>query len=329
MDDKLKELYEIMFDDVLSKKDAKEFLQLVFALSAKSKKEIDQMTAETKQDIENTIEYFKTEKENLEKELTQHIKEKKDDVDNQIRFVDDTLKLKIDTLDKLIEKVKAIKAEKGKDGENGKNGKDGEDAVVDYEYVIEETLKKIPEKEEMTAELIVDEINKLPTNKDTHKIDASHIKNLPKQPIYTGGGGGVRLLSLLNDVNTSGVADGQVLTYESATATWIPSTPVSRVEFTSGIIETPADGTYKVIVNIPYGITITETTTVAVSGTCTVNFQIDTTNLGGTANSVSSVETTQTHSSLNVADAGKDIQIKVSSNSACSRMSFTIKYTRN
>lgn len=327
MDDKLKELYEIMFDDVLSKKDAKEFLQLVFALSAKSKKEIDQMTAETKQDIENTIEYFKTEKENLEKELTQHIKEKKDDVDNQIRFVDDTLKLKIDTLDKLIEKVKGIKAEKGKDGENGKNGKDGEDAVVDYEYVIEETLKKIPEKEEMTAELIVDEINKLPTNKDTHKIDASHIKNLPQ--LSVGSRNSVRQLAFLSDVDTGGVADGQVLTYDSATKTWVPSTPVSRVEFTSGIIETPTDGTYKVIVNIPYGITITDTTTISASGTCTVNFQIDTTNLGGTANSVSSTETTQTHSSANVADAGKDIQIKVSSNSGCSRMSFTIKYTRN
>jgi len=96
----------------------------------------------------------------------------------------------------------------------------------------------------------------------------------------------------------------------------------------SGFIASPADKSYKIVVKMAHGGTITETTTISVSGTCTATFKINTTALGGTANSVSSSEQSQTHSGTNTFVAGDDIVLTVSSNAACADMSFTIKYTR-
>lgn len=99
-------------------------------------------------------------------------------------------------------------------------------------------------------------------------------------------------------------------------------------EMISGFIATPANKTYKLVVKAAHGGTITETTTISISGTCTATFKINTTALGGTANSVSSSEQSQSQSSSNVFAAGDDIQLTASSNSTCVDMSFTIKYTR-
>ena len=99
-------------------------------------------------------------------------------------------------------------------------------------------------------------------------------------------------------------------------------------DFIGGVIEAPADQDYKLVVNLPYGATITETTTISTAGTCTATFKIGTTALGGTANSVSTTENSQTHSSANVASAGDDIVVTISANSGCEFLSFTIKFTR-
>ena len=100
------------------------------------------------------------------------------------------------------------------------------------------------------------------------------------------------------------------------------------IETIAGIIEAPTDTTYKLVVKMPYAGTINETTTISTSGTCTATFKVNTTALGGTANSVSSSEQSQTHSSSNTFAAGDDIQLTVSSNSSCANMSFSIKITR-
>ncbi len=96
----------------------------------------------------------------------------------------------------------------------------------------------------------------------------------------------------------------------------------------AGYIGTVADKNYKIVVKAAHGGTITETTTISESGTVTATFKINTTALGGTANSVSSSEQSQAHASANVFSAGDDIVITTSSNSSCLGMSFTIKYTR-
>ncbi len=95
-----------------------------------------------------------------------------------------------------------------------------------------------------------------------------------------------------------------------------------------GLIETVADKDYKIFIKAAHGGTITETNTISASGTCTATFKINTTALGGTANSVSSVEESQAHASANVFVAGDDIVITVSANSTCLDMSYSIKYTR-
>jgi hypothetical protein len=99
-------------------------------------------------------------------------------------------------------------------------------------------------------------------------------------------------------------------------------------EMMAGYIGTVADKDYRIVVKAAHGGTITETTTRSESGTATFTFKVNTTALGGTANSVSSSEQSQAHASSNTFAADDDIVITASSNSACLGASFTIKYTR-
>lgn len=96
----------------------------------------------------------------------------------------------------------------------------------------------------------------------------------------------------------------------------------------SGFIASPSDKSYTIVLKMAHAGTVTETTTKSVSGTCTATFKVNSTALGGTANSVSSSETSQAHASTNTFSAGDDIVLTVSANSTCVDMSFTIKYTR-
>ena len=102
----------------------------------------------------------------------------------------------------------------------------------------------------------------------------------------------------------------------------------SQTDGFGGLIEAPAEQDYRIVVNAPFAFTINSTTTRSLSGTCTATFKINTTALGGTANSVSSSEQEQTHSSSNTVSAGADVVITISSNSSCVDLSFMVKITR-
>ena len=102
----------------------------------------------------------------------------------------------------------------------------------------------------------------------------------------------------------------------------------SQVFFISGFIETPSNKTYRVAMKAPYGCTINSITTICASGTCTLTGKIDTVALDGIANSVSSAESEQTHSSANTVSTGNDIDVVISANSSCADLAFTIKLTR-
>lgn len=99
-------------------------------------------------------------------------------------------------------------------------------------------------------------------------------------------------------------------------------------EMIAGFIASPSDKSYTIVLKMAHGGTITETVTKSVSGTCTATFKVNSTALGGTANSVSSTEQSQAHSTSNTFAAGDDIVLTISSNSSCVDMSFSIKYTR-
>lgn len=117
-----------------------------------------------------------------------------------------------------------------RDGEPGEKGKD-----ADEEKIVKDVLSQLPEPALDTGELIVDKINELPTDDDDLKIDASHIKNLPKS---RQGGGFSRALIVQDEgsdiaqnpkainftgasvavTNTNGVATVDIS--NDSTATW-------------------------------------------------------------------------------------------------------------
>ena len=99
-------------------------------------------------------------------------------------------------------------------------------------------------------------------------------------------------------------------------------------EFVAGRIDTAANKDYTIVVDIPYGATITQTTTQSGAGTCTATFKINTTALGGTANAVSTTKQSQTHSCANAAVAGDKIVMTVSANAGCTDLAYCVAYTR-
>lgn len=96
----------------------------------------------------------------------------------------------------------------------------------------------------------------------------------------------------------------------------------------SYFIETPSNKTYVLVIKSPFAWTITESTTRTTSGTCTVTGTIDGVNLGGTANSASSTETSQAHASANAVAAGNDVAIVITSNSSAADLRGTLSGTR-
>lgn len=99
-------------------------------------------------------------------------------------------------------------------------------------------------------------------------------------------------------------------------------------DFISGHIETPDDKTYYLVNDVPYAGYIDSVTTQATSGTCTATVEINGTPLGGTANSVSSSEQTQSHVSSNTFVASDVITLVVSSNASTADMRFTLNIVR-
>ena len=93
------------------------------------------------------------------------------------------------------------------------------------------------------------------------------------------------------------------------------------------VVARPKDGDTVILRPFATGATITEVRTKSSTGTCTLTVKINSTALGGTANSVSTTETAQSHASANVADTDDNLTLTVSSNSGCVDMSVTITYT--
>jgi hypothetical protein len=87
----------------------------------------------------------------------------------------------------------------------------------------------------------------------------------------------------------------------------------SSIGFTWSFIGTGTARAYPLLLKAPFAFRITEVTSKCTSGTATATVSIDAVNLGGTANSVSSSEQSQTHSSANTVSAGQDVVVTLSS----------------
>lgn len=173
-------------------------------------------------------------------------------------------------------------------------------------------------------------------NQFTAWVDATTVKGVSITGLVKGNGASAPTAAAAGTdyYNPGGtdvaVADGGTGSSTAAGArTNLSAAALSQTgEFVSGYIKTPANQDYRLIVKIPHGGTITETVTRSESGTCTATFKVNTTALGGTANSVSSTEQAQAQASSNTFVADDDVVVTISSNSSCVGMSFTIKYTR-
>ena len=100
-----------------------------------------------------------------------------------------------------------------------------------------------------------------------------------------------------------------------------------QTSFMTFLIEAADNKDYRVLVNSPHAFTINSIATKSGSGTCTLTAKINSTALGGAANSVSTSEVTQTHSSANDVAIGDDVVLTVSSNSGAEDVSITIACT--
>lgn len=95
------------------------------------------------------------------------------------------------------------------------------------------------------------------------------------------------------------------------------------------LIPDPEDKTYTVIQKSAYAFTITEVTTITAAGTATVTVKINGTSLGGSANSASTTEQSQSHTTANEVAVGDTLAIVVSSTSSCERLTVDIAGTMN
>ena len=95
----------------------------------------------------------------------------------------------------------------------------------------------------------------------------------------------------------------------------------------SFFVEYPEDKDYRLVLNAKSARTITGVTTRTTAGTCTLTVKINTTALGGSANSASTSEQSQSHASSNVVNAGDDIVLTVSSASSAEGLSVLISGT--
>lgn len=95
----------------------------------------------------------------------------------------------------------------------------------------------------------------------------------------------------------------------------------------SVVVQYPEDGDITVILAMPYAVTITSVATKCTTGTATLTVKIGSTALGGAANSVSTSEETQTHSSANAMTAGDDLVFTFSSVSSAENVSVTVAGT--
>lgn len=100
------------------------------------------------------------------------------------------------------------------------------------------------------------------------------------------------------------------------------------IDFFSFHVPILSDGDLALAVNLPIGFDIISVTTKSTSGTATAEVKINSTVLGGSANSVSVSENTQTHSSSNSVSIGDDLSLSVSSNSNAAGVVVTMKILR-
>lgn len=94
------------------------------------------------------------------------------------------------------------------------------------------------------------------------------------------------------------------------------------------VADFPDDKAYGLWLKSPYAFTISSVTSKSSAGTATATVKINGTALGGTANSVSTSEQSQAHTSDNSVAIGDDVTVEFSSVSGCEDAQISVEYSR-
>lgn len=120
----------------------------------------------------------------------------------------------------------------------------------------------------------------------------------------------------------------------SAARTTLGAASTSQTEMFTVVVPVAENKNIDIIPKSSYALTITKIHTVSSSGTCTVTGKIASahggsyTNLGGTANSVTSTLSTQTHASSNSLAVDGSLRLTITSNSGATDVSIQVEATR-
>jgi hypothetical protein len=100
------------------------------------------------------------------------------------------------------------------------------------------------------------------------------------------------------------------------------------IEEWSVFIAFPANKDYILALDGAVDREVYEVVTKCASGTCTVTIKTDSTALGGTANSASSTQQIQAHTTSNTWNVDEDLVATISANSSCVDLTVTVKTRR-
>lgn len=191
---KLAEVFQLLQHDTITPKELEGFLTYVLKFIKESKENFEGISTKSLAQIKEAITYIREQHADILLE-----------VDSRNASAAQDFESKMAEVDRQIQELKSIEIKDGKDGADGKD--------ADEELIIDEVLKKIPAQEKETGDSIVEKINSL--DADGEKIDASHIKNLPKPEKMLAGG--ARFLSQLQDVKLTSLANNDVIKWNSTT----------------------------------------------------------------------------------------------------------------
>lgn len=205
--EQLKKLANIFrTDSIITSQEIEQVLVGIMKIMASFKKGNEDLNTTTIQQVNDLLLKVQEENNKLRTDISEADEQVKQD------FAD-----KLKEAQTLFDKFMAYKP---KDGEPGLD--------ADEEKIVAEVLAqiKLPEYKEVILDNAGQIADKLESLKGEDRLDASAIKNLPefveRMPIPNGGGW--RNLFQLHDVSPTVPTNGQVLTYNSTTKLWTPST---------------------------------------------------------------------------------------------------------
>ena len=124
---------------------------------------------------------------------------------------------------------------------------------------------------------------------------------------------------------TSPVTGDGTGAYGSPTA----AVAIGWVDAVAGFIKAPANQTYRIVEDVPFGCTLTEFTAKLAAGTLTAQLTINGTNVTNGSINGTTTQGSASPTAANVAAANGRIELVVTSISAPADLSFTVKYARS